>query len=207
LTAWPKIPFDEDNADIFKIEEKAEELLLSTCKVCQILGMAMQAYQNETPSLQGPFLLSWQRKFCYSGVVVFHDSNGIKRGEGSQPGIVKVRYSGTFRADSWWNHKILEGLHVDFGAVKSWLEKCDSHIQCTSGIQQGLQNLKVIDCMERAVVSAPIDCQYVALSYVWGGLVFEAESTSGLLPTMLPRTIEDGIKATLSLGYRYLWVE
>jgi hypothetical protein len=45
------------------------------------------------------------------------------------------------------------------------------------------------------------------LSYVWGGLVVETDLKSGLLPTMLPRTIEDSIKATLLIGYRYLWVE
>ncbi|CAI9627456.1 unnamed protein product [Alternaria burnsii] len=52
-----------------------------------------------------------------------------------------------------------------------------------------------------------MNCQYVALSYVWGGLVFKTDSTSGLLPSMLPCTIEDSIKATLLLGYRYLWVD
>lgn len=207
LVAWPKIPFDKDSADIFKIEEKAEELLLSACKVCQTLGMAMQVHQHGTPSLEGPFLLHWQRWSRHSGAAVFRDSNGIKRGGRGQVGIVKVRYSGSSRAECRKNHETPEGLHVDFGTIKSWLDKCNSHIQCRSGVRQAPQKLKVIDCMERAVVLAPIDCQYMALSYVWGGLVFKADSTSGLLPTMLPRTIEDSIKATLLLGYRYLWIE
>jgi hypothetical protein len=204
LAAWPKIPFEKDSADIFRIEEKAEQLLLSACKVCQMLGMVMQAYQDETPSFNGPFLLRWKRLHDGGGFVIFHGSNGIERGGIGRPGPVQVWQDPIYALTSPEN---VEGVHCDFGTIKSWLDKCDLHIECKSSVHQGPQNLRVIDCMERAVVSAPLDCHYVALSYVWGGLVFKTDSTSGILPTMLPRTIEDGIKATLLLGYRYLWVE
>ena len=130
-----------------------------------------------------------------------------EEGDSGRPGIVKVWYSGSSRADGWKGHETLERLHVDFDTIKSWLDKCESHTQCKFGVQEGLRNLTVIDCMERALVLASVDCQYVALSYVWGGLVFKTDSISGLLPTTLPRTIEDSIKATLLLGYRYLWIE
>jgi hypothetical protein len=206
LAVWPKVLFNEYSADIFKIEEKAEELLLSACNLCQILGMAMQVHQDETPSLEWPFLLRWERRLGHSGVAIFHDSNDIRRGDSGRPGIVKVWYSGSSRADSWEGHETLERLHVDFDTIKSWLDKCESHIQCKFGVQEGPRNLTVIDCMERALVLASVDCQYVALSYVWGGLVFKTDSISGLPPTTLPRTIEDSIKATLLLGYLYLWI-
>jgi hypothetical protein len=160
--------------------------------------------------LEGPFLLRWQRENQDFGAAVLQDSNGIIRGESSQPRTIQIRYSESSESSEAYGleeHETVEGLHVDFGTIRSWLDKCDSHHQCKSDIDEEPQNLKVIDCVERVVVSAPLDCQYVALSYVWGGLVVETDLKSGLLPTMLPRTIEDSIKATLLIGYRYLWVE
>ena len=64
------------------------------------------------------------------------------------------------------------------------------------------EKMKVIDCAERRVVPAPLDCVYIALSYVWG--------TNQACPSFdekLPQTIEDSITTVLYLGYRYLWVD
>jgi hypothetical protein len=52
-----------------------------------------------------------------------------------------------------------------------------------------------------------MDCQYVALSYVWGDLEPGPSVEHGILPAQLPRTIEDSILATRLLGYRYLWID
>jgi hypothetical protein len=55
-------------------------------------------------------------------------------------------------------------------------------------------------------MSAPEDCQFVALSYVWGDdYASAAESTSK--PLHFPLTVEDSLLATLALGYQYLWVD
>jgi hypothetical protein len=110
-------------------------------------------------------------------------------------------------ADSWKSLATTGNGLIDFDMLKSWLNKCESHAQCGPSMQGGPRDLQVVDCTKRAVVLAPVNCQYVALSYVWGGMVLETDLTSELLPTLLPRTIEDSIKATLLLGYQYLWIE
>lgn len=54
---------------------------------------------------------------------------------------------------------------------------------------------------------------YVALSYCWGGpqdittTSATLQSYTKSLPTGLPRTIQDAILVTRSLGFRYLWVD
>ncbi|KAF2489231.1 heterokaryon incompatibility, partial [Lophium mytilinum] len=44
------------------------------------------------------------------------------------------------------------------------------------------------------------DCSYVALSYVWGPDTRRGEKA-------LPKTIEDAVNVTLSMGFDYLWVD
>lgn len=58
--------------------------------------------------------------------------------------------------------------------------------------------LRVIDCTTNQIINHPTGCQYVALSYVWGTT---QNSTS------YPPVVSDSVKATLELGYRYLWVD
>jgi hypothetical protein len=67
-----------------------------------------------------------------------------------------------------------------------------------------LTQLHVIDCISRQVVPAPISCQFVALSYVWGTSV-KLRPLDGA--AKLPPTIEDAILVTTALGLQYLWVD
>jgi hypothetical protein len=223
LALWSKVPFYEDDEDICILEETTEELLKSNCQICQILGATMQACQEATPSLTRPLLrwymaceelpvrrrLLWRNSepFAINGVVMFHDSEGDRVYEQDQSRMM-VSYPGPSSiADSWKGLETTGDGLVDFDKLKSWLDKCDLHAQCGPSMQGGPRDLRVIDCTKRAVVLAPVNCQYVALSYVWGGMVLETDSTSELLPATLPRTIEDSIKATLLLGYNHLWIE
>ncbi|PVH81145.1 HET-domain-containing protein, partial [Cadophora sp. DSE1049] len=72
---------------------------------------------------------------------------------------------------------------------------------------------RLIDCSKRAVVEAPPESPYVALSYVWGASkhdspsVPDAELQWPSALEKLPRTIDDCIQATLSFGIRYLWID
>lgn len=53
------------------------------------------------------------------------------------------------------------------------------------------------------MVHCPAYCDYVALSYVWGGV----QPTEKALETHnLPQMIEDAITVTIGLGKQYLWV-
>ncbi|KAI0426892.1 heterokaryon incompatibility protein-domain-containing protein [Xylaria sp. FL1042] len=85
--------------------------------------------------------------------------------------------------------------------------------QYLSTIHYITPKLNLIDCERRRVVNYSTmdqtDLEYVALSYVWGGNSDVSTSISGgsELPTSLPRVIEDAILVTLSLGYRFLWID
>ncbi|PMD37884.1 HET-domain-containing protein, partial [Hyaloscypha variabilis F] len=72
---------------------------------------------------------------------------------------------------------------------------------------------KVIDCKTRAIVKAPPNCKYAALSYVWGtpeaGTVDQSiGNAQGIFATdVCPAVIRDSLLATLSLDLQYLWVD
>ncbi|KAH9207058.1 heterokaryon incompatibility protein-domain-containing protein [Leptodontidium sp. 2 PMI_412] len=76
---------------------------------------------------------------------------------------------------------------------------------CTPDSPDDLQDLCVIDCATRAVVPAPLNCHYVALSYVWG----KAQPAHGAdIPSSpFPLVVEDSISVTVALGFQYLWVD
>jgi hypothetical protein len=76
----------------------------------------------------------------------------------------------------------------------------------------------VIDLQKMSIGPAPVDCRYIALSYVWGritekwltltreNMVLMRERNS-LLEARLPQTIRDTIQLCTDLGERYLWVD
>jgi hypothetical protein len=70
-----------------------------------------------------------------------------------------------------------------------------------------LRNLKVFDCKTCKVVLAPVDCHYVALSYVWGTKAAHTKATTSFTPNSLPKTTADSCFIVQSLRYRYLWVD
>jgi len=96
--------------------------------------------------------------------------------------------------------------------AKSWIQDCThKHEECDIDqiVQSKRTKLRVIDChatrnvnKRLTVVDAPAECEYFALSYVWG-----ADKASPTLDGRLPQTIEDSITTVLRLGYNYLWVD
>jgi hypothetical protein len=96
---------------------------------------------------------------------------------------------------------------VDIERFKKSIRECEEHHKACrihNDTRKSLRNLKVIDCARRAVVAAPEDCRFVALSYVWGSVITAMRFD---MSSKLPQTIEDSIKVTLLLGYRYLWID
>lgn len=74
--------------------------------------------------------------------------------------------------------------------------------------------LRVVDCQERRIVPFQEGMLYVALSYVWGGLLPDLEEDNqiqdtGRLPSndRVPQTIMDAMVVVLGTGMRYLWVD
>lgn len=103
----------------------------------------------------------------------------------------------------------LDPRKADFGFIRQCLERCrQTHWDCCNEPKGSApSNLRVIDCQLPipAVVPAPRDCQYAALSYVWGSP--QAPAMEYQTSEEFPRVVLDAILATTSLGIRYMWVD
>lgn len=93
--------------------------------------------------------------------------------------------------------------------IKEWLRRCDAlhHITCRPLVSEGLKKIKLVNVETRRIVMYPSDgCDYIALSYVWGGVVQPSYKLGDVLPT-IPATLEDAMVVTRHLGKRYLWAD
>ncbi|PQE22829.1 Heterokaryon incompatibility protein [Rutstroemia sp. NJR-2017a BBW] len=114
------------------------------------------------------------------------------------------------------------GEKIDLRLVRRWLDLCEYHHakECHNPIWPGSppqpKNFLVIDVELRCIVSAPPDCRYTALSYVWGSAqrkkltrknwdVFS--QAKALDRSDLPATICDAMMLTRALGEKYCWVD
>ncbi|KAJ3547000.1 hypothetical protein NM208_g1725 [Fusarium decemcellulare] len=98
------------------------------------------------------------------------------------------------------------GEMIDYDYIRKGLEHCQaSHPKaCQAEFDKGLLITRMVDVIDRKVVDCPEDCDYLALSYVWGGI---HPAPGALEEGTLPQTIEDAITITRRLGRRYLWVD
>ncbi|KAI9925275.1 hypothetical protein MW887_006202 [Aspergillus wentii] len=93
--------------------------------------------------------------------------------------------------------------YVDWDKARRWM-----HTYSRSIASGRPKNLKVIDVVDDQVVHAPTDCEYLALSYVFGGVkTIELPPSRSFKRDNLPATIRDAILACDRLGYRFLWVD
>jgi hypothetical protein len=114
-----------------------------------------------------------------------------------------------------FSSRFIQPDSFDFKIACYWLNYCcENHTSsCGNATRPTIGSLRVIDCVTRTVVTAPLNCEYVALSYVWGpplsSVNLGAGSTSEVSEKHLtfPKTIEDSIYVTLQLSFRYLWVD
>jgi hypothetical protein len=123
-------------------------------------------------------------------------------------------------------HSMLSRHHIDLGQVKQWLKTCESEPQdrCRPGTIHNISNFKVVDVQTNRVVSAPENCTYIALSYVWGSAQpfrvkkddfhsLQCSTRSSIASyaqldrQKLPRTIRDAMFVVEAIGERYLWVD
>ncbi|ERS98655.1 hypothetical protein HMPREF1624_05442 [Sporothrix schenckii ATCC 58251] len=94
---------------------------------------------------------------------------------------------------------------VDFKTIQSWLRRCDAeHPDCKNVWVDELLTTSMIDVQTMTIVPCPPNCEYLALSYVWGPIVPEPDA---LKKGTLPATITDAMEATKQLGFRYLWID
>ncbi|KAF5614523.1 uncharacterized protein FTJAE_13721 [Fusarium tjaetaba] len=108
-------------------------------------------------------------------------------------------------SEEFYNARVIDGM-VDVDLIKRGLEHCQMYHseQCNAKFDKGLLITKMLDVETRKVVDCPDNCDYLALSYVWGGI---HPADGALEAGTLPQTIEDAITLTKKLGKRYLWVD
>jgi hypothetical protein len=97
---------------------------------------------------------------------------------------------------------------IDYDLIKAWLQTCDQN-RCCEAATLLPPGLRFVNCSSRQIVCAPVACQYVALSYVWGAQTREQTSPAMIsrLPLPAPQVIEDAIVVTKALDYDYLWID
>ncbi|KAK4209143.1 heterokaryon incompatibility protein-domain-containing protein [Rhypophila decipiens] len=116
---------------------------------------------------------------------------------------------------------------VSFQTIRSWIAHCLNHNgdACHRISVEGNLNahvaipsskrFRLIDCESRTLVAATAGQKYTALSYVWerGPRILAQSHHRGFrvgdeIPgNLLSPAVEDGLRATQGLGFRYFWVD
>jgi hypothetical protein len=169
------------------------------CRLCNVL--------SETPYLTRSSHLVFELTERH------HPTGNIERypfatmSAGNHPGasrIFRIKFPGS-ECIRGQKPRIISPTHIDYNLLSGWLNKCRQHHKLTYCQPQAeyMPGLKMIDCRTKNVIhiSEP-GCDYVALSYVWGDAGAGSE-----FPQSYPPTIEDAIKVTIGMGFRYLWVD
>jgi hypothetical protein len=115
------------------------------------------------------------------------------------------------RSQNMYGH-LLDSEFTNRRILKGWLTSCQTnHKHCSNLPNNGIgfqRALRFIDCFANEVVVAPLGCEYVALSYVWGGGPASTAIGQRLGPLETPpQTIKDAMVVTAQLQIRYLWVD
>lgn len=187
------------------IQDTSDELLRFSCRFCRLLGEATITHHHLSPGElhcchDGSSMVSIQVETLVSALAITLDD------------IAEARQK------FWKEYATLKS--IDFEAIKEQMDTCEHHHEeCTPDLLGDLPGFRVIDCETKIIVparstiftddrrSTTANRNYVALSYVWGPKPDESyKGASGELEN-LPQTIDDAVRVTLALGYRYLWVD
>jgi hypothetical protein len=214
--SWEKLrPEVTERVFVCAITESVQELKRSSCPTCRVLGVAVDHRRltklefasavNQSRSIKletTPDSTRSNLHLVYSrGLFSLKDNSHMLH---AFPSPLKLcdrddPYLLDLQADA--------PNRVDFELAKLWMADCGTHEKCNIPPKSDIDNLKVIDCHQRRIISAPEKCKFVALSYVWGSSMLEDCTQFPNLPSLLPRTVEDSIEATTLLGFQYLWVD
>lgn len=103
----------------------------------------------------------------------------------------------------------IDSHNINVDMIHKWVEACaERHDEsCHPTAMKELEEIRLIEIESRKVVQYPgPECEYVALSYVWGGVTQGNYKLGDTLQT-LPKTLEDTLSFTRNLGKRYVWID
>ena len=105
--------------------------------------------------------------------------------------------------------QLVDPQQFDLNLVKRYLSTCERlhPVSCSPRRSSELEEIFLVDVETRKLVLYPGDqCEYLALSYVWG-FKYQAHFSVGQILPKLPQTIEDAVVFCHMLGKRYLWAD
>ncbi|KAK3367687.1 heterokaryon incompatibility protein-domain-containing protein, partial [Podospora didyma] len=196
-----------------------DELLRSSCRVCSSIATIKPPSLDGQPcrlvAIRSDIALATD-KICPSGRTCTvigiwpEDRKFTTAQECIQFGYVALVGSSDLHLQGFdvGPRKVLPDA-IDFGDLQKLIAFCDQGHPGDCFIKSesrkpNVLGLLVIDCSTKTVVSAPKDCQYLALSYVWGK---PQAPSPGERCGEFPPTISDAIQVTIALGFQYLWVD
>lgn len=193
------------------VDDSHEQLLASACIFCRLLGSI------KDQSLNGREC----RLYAYSANIIYARirSPTLKKHDIASSvllGIVASTARSTMlQADDFIG--VVDSQHegqsmsigpreirrdgIDYAVIKSWISFCERKHKrlCNPSTNDMAQKLRVINIDTQDIINATENCEYVALSYVWGAHAATAGRFS--------KVVEDSFIVTKKLGYKYLWVD
>jgi hypothetical protein len=193
--------------------ETTEDLMSSACHVCQFLGKVITS--REMPLFPSApiyrFVLKENMIVDNQNIGVLQFIQATTRAVWPLPvhddSHVLVIQSRSSSENQTIQSLMIGGIPVE--VLKHSIATCQQKHgdYCSPKSPSILRNLKVFDCETYKVILAPVNCHYVALSYVWGTKAAHTKATASFTPNSLPKTIADSCSVVQSLGYKYLWVD
>lgn len=105
--------------------------------------------------------------------------------------------------------RLIDPRHINTNIIEEWFSSCFRlhGVNCTPLWTQDLQDIRLVDVSTQEINRYPEGgCDYLALSYVWGGVEQQSFQLGSVL-SKLPQAIEDAMAFVQILGKRYLWVD
>ncbi|KAK1758101.1 heterokaryon incompatibility protein-domain-containing protein [Echria macrotheca] len=185
-----------------------DELRASTCKACRAIAtIKPNSLDGQDCVLTSAFLplsaasTRVRHELCVTVAVGSPPSTKIKNMEHGCLAVLPTADIGSESVTSGAQRVHPHVTSLDY--VKKLVSVCEQHHieTCRPPERSSQLGIFLIDCATRAVIPAPEDCEYLALSYVWGNSATYATCDT------FPPAVSDAMKVTTDLGYRYLWVD
>lgn len=201
--------------DLRPLTQTVEELANSDCKICQLLSTIKDVRLDQDYNAYNDYCvlraspLSEQPGYCRRNVygaseITTLSTSGVwGSSPRDRPALAVMRLDHTLKT------KTIPAGSIDYSKLQGFTQVClKTHKDC-SRTRRNVPGLKLFDTKTRKVIQAPDQCEYLALSYVWGK---QAVNGSPTIPTIdnsseLPPVVNDAISVTNSLGYSYIWVD